>query len=159
MASIRMTSHLRAVIIQSGHKLFLSAIQKAEKKLDETFYDRLGQEMHDSLYAARDISMFPEDWKKEMDGISVNIVSHEQDGQYAITKTINSRLKALNIGNHFASSFLYMPQFYCSNELFNEYYKYKEFIKKTHYTVALAIVKARNSVNNFAELDAEAKKK
>jgi len=37
--------------------------------------------------------------------------------------------------------------------------EYKEFIKKTHYTVALAIVKARNSVNNFAELDAEAKKK
>jgi hypothetical protein len=37
--------------------------------------------------------------------------------------------------------------------------EYKEFIAKTHYTVALAIVRARNEVNNFSDLDADAKKK
>lgn len=37
--------------------------------------------------------------------------------------------------------------------------EYKSFIEKTHYSVALAIVRARNSVNNFSGMDAETKKK
>jgi len=37
--------------------------------------------------------------------------------------------------------------------------EYREFIGKTHYTIALAIVKARNAVNSFSELDSDTKKK
>jgi len=161
MASIRMTAYLRSTISMAGRRLFASAIEKAEGKLDPTFYDRLAQEVYDSRYAARDIHHFPQDWTMKTKGISTTIKSTDSDKpRYAISSTCNASHTVLEINSHVLSSckFLYMNTFECSDALYDEYYKYKEnIVKRTKERDAFQeelnnVLKRCNTLKQFLDL-------